>query len=129
MLDALLGGTSQKAPRRRKIEKAAAVEQASRLVRIYQAMTGSSGGVSIAGFGSSAGRTTALVTPAAATPSLMIAGLLRELVQLARDTLDKQAILVHFNNLENLTESSADRAAQLMRDMRDICFMIEGITG
>lgn len=126
VLDALLGETPRKTALRRKIENAAPVQHASQLVRIYQATTGNSGGMSIAGFGSSAGRTTTLVTPSTATPSLMISGLLRELVSLAREVLDKDAILVHFNNLENLTESNAERAAQLLRDIRDICFMMDG---
>lgn len=126
VLDALLGGAANQAALRRKVENAEAVHQASQMVRVYQAMTGSSGGLSVAGFGGSAGRTTTLVTPSTATPSLMIQGLLQELIRLARDALGKKAILVHLNNLENLTESNAERAAQLVRDVRDICFMVEG---
>lgn len=126
VLDALLGEAPKKAALRRRIESAEVVLQASQLVRIYQATTGNSGGLTFAGFGSSAGRTTTLVTPAAATPSLMIPGLLRELASLAREALNRSAILVHLNNLENLTEPNAERAAQLLRDIRDICFMIEG---
>lgn len=126
VLDALLGGAPSQAALRRKIESAEAVHQASQMVRVYQATTGSSGGLSVMGFGGSAGRTTTLVTPSTATPSLVIQGLLRELARLAREALGKKAILVHLNNLENLTESNAERAAQLMRDIRDICFMIDG---
>lgn len=126
VLDALLGGAANQATLRRKVENAEAVHQASQMVRVYQATTGTSGGVSVAGFGGSAGRTTTLVTPPTATPSLMIQGLLQQLIRLAREALGKEAFLVHLNNLENLTESNAERAAQLMRDIRDICFMIEG---
>ncbi len=126
VLDALLGGAANQASLRRKVENAEAVHQASQMVRVYQATTGSSGGLSVAGFGGSAGRATTLVTPPTATPSLMIQGLLQQLVRLAREALGRNAFLVHLNNLENLTESSAERAAQLMRDVRDICFMIEG---
>lgn len=126
VLDALLGGAASPATLRRKVENAEAVHQASQMVRVYQATTGSSGGVSVAGFGGSAGRTTALVTPPTATPSLMIQGLLQQLIRLAREALGKKAFLVHLNNLENLTESNAERAAQLVRDIRDICFMVEG---
>ena len=126
ILDALLGGAAEQAALRRKIENAEAVRQASQMVRVYQAITGSSGGLSVAGFGGSAGRTSTLVTPSTATPSLMIQGLLQQLTHLAREALGKQAVLVHLNNLENLTESNAERAAQLMRDIRDICFMVEG---
>lgn len=38
----------------------------------------------------------------------------------------QKAILVHFNNLENLTEANAERAAALLRDIRDLCFMADG---
>lgn len=126
VLDALLGGAANQASLRRKIENAQAVHHASQMVRVYQATTGSSGGLSVAGFGGSAGRTSTLVTPQTATPSLMIQGLLQQLIRLAREALGKHAILVHLNNLENLTESNAERAAHLMRDIRDICFMVEG---
>lgn len=126
VLDALLGAAPMQATQRRKIENADAVRQASQMVRVYQATTGSSGGLSVAGFGGSAGRSSTIVTPATATPSLMIQGLLQELVRLAREVLDRRAILVHLNNLENLTESNAERAAQLVRDIRDICLMVEG---
>jgi hypothetical protein len=126
VLDALLGGTPPRAAVRRKIENAAAVQQASQLVRVYPARIGGSGGVSIAGFGGNLGRTAALVTPATATPSLMIPGLLRDLLHLAREALGKRAVLVHLNNLENLTESNTERAGDLLRDIRDICFMADG---
>lgn len=126
VLDALLGDAANQATLRRKIENAEAVHQASQMVRVYQATTGSSGGMSVAGFGGSAGRTTTLVTPSTATPSLMIHGLLQQLVRLAQETLGRKAFLVHMNNLESLTESNAERAAQLVRDIRDICFMVEG---
>ncbi|MGH8297628.1 MAG: hypothetical protein ACRETZ_19325, partial [Steroidobacteraceae bacterium] len=126
VLDALLGGAVNQAARRRKLENSEAVHQASQMVRVYQATTGSSGGVSIAGFAGNAGRTTTLVTPPTATPSLMVQGLLQQLIRLAREALGRRAILVHLNNLENLTESNGARAAQLVRDIRDICFMVEG---
>ncbi|MGB6488544.1 MAG: hypothetical protein WBE91_16825 [Steroidobacteraceae bacterium] len=126
VLDALLGAAPKQAAARRKVEGAEAVRQASQMVRVYQATTGSSGGLSVAGLGGSAGRSTTLVTPATATPSLMIQGLLQQLIHLAREVLGTRAILVHLNNLENLTESNAERAAQLLRDIRDICFMVEG---
>ncbi len=126
VLDALLGGTADQAALRRKIENAPAVHQASQMVRVYQATTGTSASVSVAGFGGSAGRATTLVTPSTAAPSLLIQGLLRQLIRLAQEALGSKAILVHLNNLENLTESNAERAAQLVRDVRDICFMVEG---
>ena len=126
VLDALVGTTPQKPAVQRRLEKAPAVQQASQLVRIYQATTGQGGGVNVIGFGGSLSRTTTLVTPSAATPSLVIQGLLRDLIGLARETLAAEAILVHFNNLENLTEANAERAAALLRDIRDLCFMADG---
>jgi hypothetical protein len=126
VLDSLVGTTPQKPAVQRRLEKAPAVQQASQLVRIYQATTGQGAGVSVVGFGGTLSRTTTLVTPSTATPSLVIQSLLQELIGLARETLAAHAILVHFNNLENLTEANAERAAALLRDIRDLCFMVDG---
>jgi hypothetical protein len=43
--------------------------------------------------------------------------LLQELIGLACEALAANAILVHFNNLENLTETNAERAPALLRDI------------
>lgn len=51
VLDALVGTTPQKPAVQRRLEKAPAVQQASQLVRIYQATTGQGGGVNVIGFG------------------------------------------------------------------------------
>lgn len=126
VLDALIGTVPQKPAVQRRLEKASAIQQASQLVRIYQATTGQGGGVSVVGFGGNLSRSTTLVTPSTATPSLVIHGLLQEIIALAREALGARAILVHFNNLENLTEANAEKAAALLRDIRDLCFMVDG---
>jgi hypothetical protein len=126
VLDALISTTPQKPGVQRRLEKAPAIQRASQLVRIYQETAVQGGGVSVVGFGGSISRTTTLVTPSTATPSLVIHGLLQELIGSARELLGAQAILVHFNNLENLTEANAERAAALLRDIRDLCFMVDG---
>lgn len=125
VLDALVGTKPRHPALQRRLERAPAMRQAGQLVRIYQA-TSRGGGLSVAGFGGSVSHTTTPVTPSTATPSLVIQELLRELVGLAREELGAKAILVHVNNLENLIEANAERAAALLRDARDICFMVEG---
>lgn len=50
----------------------------------------------------------------AATP------LLRELAALAREKLGAQGIIVHMNNLENVTPAGRDKAALILRDVRDL---------
>jgi hypothetical protein len=37
----------------------------------------------------------------------------------ARDVLDARGILVHLNNLENLSDADAARAGAIFRDLRD----------
>jgi hypothetical protein len=52
--------------------------------------------------------------------------LLRELSILARERLDASGVLVHLNNLENLSDEDAESAAWIIRDLRDPVQMSEG---
>lgn len=59
-------------------------------------------------------------------PSILIAQLLRGLFQFARDNLNARGIVVHVNNLENLTDADATKAEAIFRDLRDTVLLQEG---
>jgi hypothetical protein len=98
------------------------------MVRVFRETTGLSGGVSIPrlGGGLTAGRATSLNTPGTARPSILIAQLLRGLFQAAREHLNARGIVVHVNNLENLTDADATKAGAIFRDLRDTALLLEG---
>jgi hypothetical protein len=110
------------------LEKNEAVQNTRQMVRVFRETTGLSGGVSIPvlGGGMSAGRSTSLNTPGTARPSILIAQLLRGLFQAARDHLNARGIVVHVNNLENLTDADATKAGAIFRDLRDTALLLEG---
>ena len=82
-------------------------------------------GVSLTG-SVSAGRSASLNTPGAARPSILVAQLLQGLMRVAREALHARGILVHVNNLENLSDSDATRAGAIFRDLRDPCLLADG---
>jgi hypothetical protein len=53
-----------------------------------------------------------------------VAQLLQGLMRVAREALQARGILVHVNNLENLSDADAARAGTIFRDLRDCCFRI-----
>ena len=109
------------------LEKDDAVQNTRQLVRVFRETTGFSGGVSVPVIGSlSAGRSSTLNTPGAARPSVLVAPLLQGLMRAARDVLSARGILVHVNNLENLSDADAAKAGAIFRDLRDPCLLAEG---
>lgn len=54
------------------------------------------------------------------------ARLLRKLSDLAVDHLGTPGVLIHLNNLENLTDADRDSAARIVRDLRDVALMQDG---
>jgi hypothetical protein len=54
-----------------------------------------------------AGRSASLNTPGAARPSILVAQWLQGLMRVAREALHARGILVHVNNLENLSDADA----------------------
>jgi len=52
--------------------------------------------------------------------------LLRDLRDIAVNRLQTPGVLIHLNNLENASEADHDRAAQVIRDLRDTGLMYEG---
>lgn len=123
VLDALFLGAKSRGI---DVEGAPAVRQASQLVRIYQTTTGRSGGVGALGVSASAGSADTLVTPSAASPSIVIQDLLPPLMDIARKEIGAKGILLHLNNLDNIPPDQADRAGVVLRDIRDTALMIDG---
>lgn len=82
------------------------------------------GGLSMAGFGASVSQGVASTVPS----DVLIDGprVLRDLMTLVQGS-DAKGLLLHLNNLENLTETAADRAGQILRDLRDPMLMHNGL--
>jgi hypothetical protein len=53
--------------------------------------------------------------------------LLRDLAGIALQSRALRGVLVHLNNLENPTEANAQKAAQVLRDLRDHCLLVPGL--
>ena len=86
-----------------------------------------SGGISISlpGLGGIGGsRSSSLVVP----KDMMIDGprVMRELSRLVQGS-DARGVLLHLNNLENLSESDATRAAETLRALRDVMLLHNGL--
>ena len=86
-----------------------------------------SGGVSlpIPGLGGiGANRGTSAVLP----KDIMIDGprIMRDLARMIQDS-DARGALLHLNNLENLSEADAERAAEILRALRDVMLLHNGV--
>ena len=102
-----------------------AMVTAKQLTLAFQARSGG-GGFNVAGaVGLNLNVSTQYITPQASL-EVLVPELLRELSELARDRLKASGILVHLNNLENLSEENAASAARIIRDLRDPVLMSEG---
>ncbi len=102
------------------------VDEARQIVRISR-VDNYSTGVSVPTLGGvSGGRSKASVHPSIARPSLVVPELLRRLYRVAEEHIGARGILVHVNNLENLSEADAKRAAAIIRDIRDTCLLADG---
>ncbi len=109
------------------LERNESVQSARQLVRVFREATGFSGGLNLPVLGGvSAGRSATLNTPATARPSVLVAPLLRGLYDAAREYFNARGIIVHVNNLENITDADAGRAAAILRDLRDPCLLADG---
>lgn len=82
------------------------------------------GGASAFGFGVSVSQSVNATVPR----DMLIDGprVLRDLMTLVRQS-DAQGILLHINNLENLSDADANRAGTVMRDLRDPMLMHNGL--
>jgi AAA ATPase-like protein len=95
--------------------------------QVVRAMRLGGGGATLSVLGFGGGVTT---SSSAATPplALQIDGprLIRNLLVLV-DGSDARGLLLHVNNLENLTEADAERAADILRSLRDPVLMQPGL--
>jgi len=101
-----------------------AVEEAQQLVCSVRLWSGTMN-VSVAGFGVGGGGSEVVSTP----PSALILDGLRVLRNLLNYALQKGAkdVLLHLNNLENLSETNTQDAADVLRDIRDSALMLDGL--
>jgi AAA ATPase domain len=102
---------------------APAMQAAQVLVRVARLGTGGLN-LSAFGFGAGASKGTTVVTP----KDILIDGprVMRDLMDLVQGA-DARGVLLHLDNLENLSESDAARAAEILRDLRDLMLLHSGL--
>lgn len=100
-----------------------AMRDAQLLVRADRLATGGAN-LSVAGFGGGITRGTTVVAP----KDIMIDGprIMRDLMSLVRGS-DVRGVLLHLNNLENLSESETTNAAEVLRSLRDPMLLHNGL--
>ena len=101
----------------------AAMQNAQQLVRVARLGTGGAN-ISALGFGVGVSKGATVMTPS----DILIDGprVVRDLVRMVRES-DASGVLLHLNNLENLSEADAQRAATILRDLRDLLLMHSGL--
>jgi hypothetical protein len=101
-----------------------AVEAAQQLVRSFR-LRGGGFSASAFGFGAGGTQTEGVSTPPSA---LVLDGprVLWDLLAYAQ-AQGAQGLVLHLNNLENLSEAHADRAADLLRSIRDQALLLDGL--
>lgn len=99
------------------------MQAAQLLVRADRLATGGAS-ISAAGFGGGVTRSTTVLTP----KDIMIDGprIMRDLMTLVRQS-DARGVLLHLNNLENLSDSEAANAAEILRSLRDPMMLHDGL--
>lgn len=100
-----------------------AMQDAQVVVRAERLGTGGAS-VSVLGIGAGMTRTATVLSPR----DILIDGprILRDLMLLLRES-DARGVILHLNNLENLSESSASHAAEVLRSLRDPMLMHDGL--
>ena len=100
-----------------------AMQAAQQLVRADR-LYGGGGNVSVLGVGAGASRSVTVLSP----KDLLIDGprVMRDLLALVRES-DGRGVLLHLNNLENLSEAEAGRAAEILRSLRDSMLLHDGL--
>jgi hypothetical protein len=101
-----------------------AVEAAQQLVRSFR-LRGGGFSASAFGFGAGGTHSEGISTPPSA---LLLDGprVLRDLLLYAQEQ-GALGLVLHLNNLENLSEVAADRAADLLRSIRDQALLLDGL--
>lgn len=100
-----------------------AMQDAQLLVRADRLAAGGAS-FSAAGFGGGVTRSTTVLAP----KDIMIDGprIMRDLMALVRQS-DARGVLLHLNNLENLSDSEAANAAEVLRSLRDPMMLHDGL--
>jgi hypothetical protein len=100
-----------------------AMQAAQQLVKVARLTTGG-GGISILGVGANLTRGTIPVTPNSA---MLFDGprIFRDLLELVREQAG--GVVLHLNNLENLTEAAVGQAADILRSLRDPILLLDGL--
>ena len=101
-----------------------AMQSAQQYVRAFR-MTSVGGNLSILGFGGGGSRGTTAVTPAG---GVLLDGprLVRELLDLSQQE-GARGIVLHLNNLENLSDRDVANAADILRSLRDPVLLQPGL--
>jgi hypothetical protein len=98
------------------------VETARQLVRAFRIRSGSAS-LSVLGIGGGGGVSTQVVESGLLSAGLVVPALLERLARIAESELSARGILVHVNNFENLVEADRSRAADVVRDLRDLLLL------
>ncbi|HKG95288.1 MAG TPA: ATP-binding protein [Gemmatimonadaceae bacterium] len=102
----------------------AAMQAAQQLVKVAR-LTSGGGSISILGVGGGVTKGTTTITPSGA---MLFDGprIMRDLLTLVREA-EAAGIVLHLDNLENLTEKTTDRAADILRSLRDPVLLLDGL--
>ncbi len=102
-----------------------ALAEARLLIQTHQRREVSAS-ASIAGIGFGGGVSTRTERADFQSPRQIVPELLERLSAAARGDLGRRGILLHLNNLENLTDADLQRATRSLRDLRDV-FLTAGL--
>lgn len=108
--------------RAKAILKHEAIDVARQIVRVFK-FREISPQLSVLGSGGGWNAQTQFVSPQTFSASLAIPSLLRDLMQLARTGLQAKGIIVHMNNVENMTAAEQAHAGLVLRDIRDLTLL------
>jgi DNA-binding transcriptional ArsR family regulator len=101
-----------------------AMHAAQQLVKVAR-LTSGGGNISVLGVGGGLNKSTTPLTPQG---GLLLDGprIIRDLLDLAQGA-ESAGVILHLNNLENLTDKGAAKAADILRSLRDPVLLQEGL--
>jgi hypothetical protein len=117
---AILGNTTNLA-----LADRPAMVTAKQLVIAFQARSGGGGFTVPAIGGVTLNVATQYVTPSTSV-EILVPHVLADLSALVREQMGAAGILVHLDNLENLSDEDAEAASRIVRDLRDPVLMLPG---
>jgi hypothetical protein len=101
-----------------------AMQEAEQTVRAIRLSTGGAS-LSLLGAGGGFSRGVSLSTP----KDILVHGphILANMLAMVRDSGESRGVVLHLNNLENLSGSDLQRAATTLQSLRDILLMLDGL--